>query len=357
MNVIITIDTEADNQWDYHEVVTTENLDYVPRFQALCERYGLCPTYLCTFEVVESSRFEALLRPYQERGTAEIGAHLHPWTNPPFGPAARAGIDKDAYPAYPSELTPEDFRAKLKTLTDRIAVRAGRAPTSYRAGRWGFAAAHVPVLVRLGYVVDCSVTPHVSWANHAGRREGGPDFRIAPVMPYFLDPDDVCRAGESPLLEVPVTIVLPSAAMRQSACLREVFLRHRGTRVGRAFDRVFHLNPWWFRPYPHMSTERLLKVYRVARAQGLPALEMMLHSSELMPGGSGYNPTEVSIEQLYARLERVFARLARDSCRGVTLSAFAQSWGRHPGPYSPKAGGMGHPGRGWAYSEHRRNWT
>jgi hypothetical protein len=80
----------------------------------------------------------------------------------------------------------------------------------------------------------------------------------------------------------------------------------------RAFNKVFQLEPLWFRPYPHMSAERLLEVYRVARAQGLPALEMMLHSSELMPGGSGYNPTEASIEQLYARLERVFAQLARD---------------------------------------------
>jgi hypothetical protein len=330
MDVIITIDTEADNQWDYHEVVTTENLNYVPRFQALCERYGLYPTYLCTFEVVESSRFEAVLRPYQERGAAEIGAHLHPWTNPPFGAAARAGIDKDAYPGYPSELTPEDFCAKLKMLTDRIAVRAGRAPTSYRAGRWGFAAAHVPVLVNLGYIVDCSVTPLVSWADHRGRREVGPDFRVAPVMPYFVDPGDVCRVGESKLLEVPVTIVLPSAAMRQSAYLRDVFLRHRKARVWRAFNRIFHFDPWWFRPYPYMSAERLLKVYRVARAQGLPVLEMMLHSSELLPGGSPYNPTEASIEQLYARLERVFACLARDRCRGVTLSAFAQSWRAHP---------------------------
>jgi hypothetical protein len=295
MDVIVTIDTEADNQWAYNEVVTTENLNYVPRFQRLCERYGLRPTYLCTFEVVESSHFESVLRPYQERGAAEIGAHLHPWTNPPFGPAARAGIDKDAYPAYPSELTLKDFSAKLTVLTDRIAVRTGRAPTSYRAGRWGFTAAHVAVLVRLGYAVDCSVTPLVSWADHAGRRGGGPDFRAAPLVPYFLDPTDVCRAGPSTLLEVPVTIVL---------------------------DRQ------WFRPYPEMSAEQLLEVYQVASAQKLPALEMMLHSSELMPGGSPDYPTEASVEQVYAKLERVFAQLARDGCHGATLSAFAESWGQ-----------------------------
>ena len=297
MKIIVTVDTEADNQWEYSEVVTTSNLDHLPRFQRLCERYGLRPTYLCTFEVVDSLRFESVLLPYQQGGTAEIGAHLDPWTNPPFGPAVRGGIDKDAYPAYPSELALKDFCAKLEMLTDRIAGRAGRAPTSYRAGRWGFSAAHVPVLEGLGYTVDCSVTPLVSWAKHAGRHEGGPDFRAAPLTPYFLDPSDVCRAGSSTLLEVPVTIVSCSAGKK----------------------------PMWFRPYPDMSVKRLLEVYRAARAEQLPALEMMFHSSELMPGGSPYNPTEDSIEQLYARFERVFAQLAVDGCRGATLSEFAQS--------------------------------
>jgi hypothetical protein len=147
-------------------------------------------------------------------------------------------------------------------------------------------------------------------------------------VPYFLDPTDVCRAGPSTLLEVPVTIVLPSAAMRRIAWLREPFLRHRETRACRVLNKVFHLDRQWFRPYPEMSAEQLLEVYRVASSQKLPALEMMLHSSELMPGGSPYNPTEASIEQLYAKLERVFAQLARDGCHGATLSAFAESWVR-----------------------------
>jgi hypothetical protein len=103
------------------------------------------------------------------------------------------------------------------------------------------------------------------------------------------------------LLEAPVTIVLSNVAMRQSARLRKAFLRHRETLVCRALSKVFHLDPRWFRPYPAMSAEWLLKVYRVARDRKLPAVEMMLHSSELMPDGSPYNPTEASVERLYER--------------------------------------------------------
>jgi hypothetical protein len=54
MDVILTIDTEADGQWDRPTRVTTENLEHIPRFQALCARYRLKPTYLCTHEIVRA---------------------------------------------------------------------------------------------------------------------------------------------------------------------------------------------------------------------------------------------------------------------------------------------------------------
>jgi hypothetical protein len=38
-------------------------------------------------------------------------------------------------------------------------------------------------------------------------KSDGPDYSGAPLGPYFLDFDDVCRPGGSPLLEVPVTIM------------------------------------------------------------------------------------------------------------------------------------------------------
>ena len=47
----------------------------------------------------------------------------------------------------------------------------------------------------------------------------------------------------------------------------------------------------------------------------------ILHSSELMPGGSPTFPTDDAIESLYEDLESVFADAA-EHFRGATLSEF-----------------------------------
>ncbi len=108
MQFIITIDTEGDNQWDAALPPGTENIKFVPRFQELCDRYRFPPTYLCTYEVVDSTAFDDVLLPLPAAGRAEIGAHLHPWTNPPFSEWDRS---ETTY-AYPSELPAPVFSKK-----------------------------------------------------------------------------------------------------------------------------------------------------------------------------------------------------------------------------------------------------
>ena len=54
---LITIDTEGDNAWAKPREVTTRNAAYLPRFQSLCERYGLQPTYLTNYEMAVSPEY------------------------------------------------------------------------------------------------------------------------------------------------------------------------------------------------------------------------------------------------------------------------------------------------------------
>ncbi len=324
VRVVITIDTEADDQWSPGVRLSTDNLAFLPRFQALCERFGFPPTYLCTYEVVRSVAFDRVLAPAQEAGRAEVGAHLHPWSNPPFAGMSLDRADAPVRP-YPSELPIELFEAKLASLTESIAQRTGRPPTSYRAGRWGFEASHAAVLERMGYAVDCSVTPLVSWADHPGVTRGGPDFTAASPMPYMLDDRDACRPGDSRVLEVPVTILRTDWLARRSvrARGRRAWERSRVLRV--AGRKLLGLHgPQWFRPRPHTAAADLIRVYETARRRGLPLVEMMFHSSELMPGGSPFWPDDAAVEHLYAQLEGVFAHCAADGARGVTLRDFAR---------------------------------
>ncbi len=325
MNVVVTVDTEEDNQWQRPWPSTVENLQFLPRFQFLCDRYGLKATYLCTYGVVNSPAFD-LIRSYQKNGRAEIGAHLHPWANPPFN--SDWSEDRACCP-YPSELPLDLFSDKLEALTEATCRRTGIRPRSYRAGRWGFCAEHVPALLRLGYEVDSSVTPSVSWQSHLGTRQGGPDFRQAPVHPYFLSPENTCQPGASDLLEVPVTVLTNSLAHR-SAFLKRLLSTHQGTLTTRIISKCLRLRPRWFRPLPGESARDLKRVHREACRQHLPVTVFMCHSSELMPGGSPYYPTPESVERLYGNLESLFGFLAESGAKGLTLHEFSRQYGSQP---------------------------
>ncbi|MBE0653874.1 MAG: hypothetical protein IH594_08755, partial [Bacteroidales bacterium] len=158
MKFIITIDTEGDNQWDHGRDLTVENIKFVPRFQALCEKYGIKPTYLVTSEVCQDVFAKGLFTEYLSEGLAEVGAHLHSWTTPPF--LQRDGFRKnDASHAFASELPYDLLNDKIATLTEQITASFGQRPTSFRSGRYGFNGNVAKSLIANSYVVDSSVTP------------------------------------------------------------------------------------------------------------------------------------------------------------------------------------------------------
>ena len=69
----------------------------------------------------------------------------------------------------------------------------------------------------------------------------------------------------------------------------------------------------------------LIELLDEAREQGSPYVQFMLHSSELMPGGSPTFPTESRIEKLYDDLEALF-EAASGHFRAATLSEFHDAW-------------------------------
>ena len=65
----------------------------------------------------------------------------------------------------------------------------------------------------------------------------------------------------------------------------------------------------------------MLQTARAARDEGAAHMEFMLHSSELMPGGSPNFGNAPAIERLYERLENLFGDLST-WCFGATLKEF-----------------------------------
>jgi hypothetical protein len=107
----------------------------------------------------------------------------------------------------------------------------------------------------------------------------------------------------------------------------ELFSRDRGLRsITRKFplrQRVAkHLFPEsaWLRPNGR-NLSSPLAILEEAKQQGHDYVELMLHSSELMPGGSPTFRTEKRIENVFEDLAVLFAE-AKENCVGMTLTEY-----------------------------------
>ena len=311
---LLTIDTEGDDVWSQPRQATTRNARFLPRFQALCERYGFLPTYLTNYEMANDPAFVEFGRDVRRRSAAEIGMHMHAWDTPPIEPlGARDWIEQP----YAFEYPPALVEKKAETVTRLLERQFDFRPTSHRAGRFGFDANYARSLARLGYLVDCSVTPHLTWTNHLGalNGSGGPDFRAFPTTAYRVNEADISRSGEGGLIEVPMTIVRVPRPWP-----KEVARRLLGRRDPRTA---------WLRPEGR-NLQQLLDIVELAKRDGRDYLQFTLHSSEFMPGGSPTFRTPESIETLYEHLERLFESLG-GAFVGCTLSGFAEDFTRREG--------------------------
>ncbi len=308
---LITVDTEGDNLWAAPRDITTRNASYLPRFQALAERHGFRPVYLTNYEMVCCEPFVEFARDVLARNAGEVGMHLHAWNSPPLD----ALTDDDfRFQPYLIEYPDALMKAKITRLTDMLEDRFDTKMVSHRAGRWGFDPRYAAMLLAHGYRIDCSVTPGVDWGGNPGdpAGKGGTDYSRFPTRPYFLAADDISRPGEGGLLEVPVTI-RPSCLYRIAPWAYDLPV------VRSAAWRIAPRHAWMCPAESRPSS--MLRVARTARREGASHVELALHSSELMPGGSPSFRFARDVERLYVDLEALFAELA-GFCRGLTLKEF-----------------------------------
>lgn len=308
---LITIDTEGDNCWESQDEIETRNAGFLPRFQSLCEAHGLSPTYLTNYEMVQDEYYREFAADCLRRGKAEIGMHLHAWNNPPHIPLT--SDDRKFKPylmEYPEPVMLEKIRTITRMLEDFFQVKV----RSHRSGRWAFNSPYAKMLASEGYDVDCSVVPGCSWKYHIGKPDGqgGSDYRKFPRKEYFLDLDDISRPGRSRLLEIPVS------SYDRNAFIKRVLLAGLPDGIGEKVMNRLVPGPIILRPNGSNLMD-LLEIVDDAMNGGHSCVEFMIHSSELMPGGSIYFRTESEVEKLYEELEALFSRVSGDFT-GMTLS-------------------------------------
>ena len=271
--LIITIDTEGDNLWEWKEgtPIGTENVKYLSRFQELCSQYRFKPTWMSNWEMINDDRFVDFARDHLEKKECEIGMHLHAWNTPPFYELPRGeNVGLPYLIEYPKDIMKE----KIMTMTNAIEQKFGRRPVTHRSGRWAMNDSYFELLHEQGYIADCSVTPYVDWRTSIGQTPdfAGPDYsKELPVISV--------RNG---IIEIPVTTLWSEEKNKAL----------------------------WLRPN-RRNLEEMLYVIEQNYQSDKDYLMFMLHSSELMPGGSPTFKTEGGIERLYEHLYIIFKEISR----------------------------------------------
>lgn len=322
VQVVLTIDTEPDNAWGNQLNPSVANVRELLRLHHVLAKYGAKATCLVTSRVIQDAEVTGVLRHLVDTGGAEIGAHLHPWESPPF---MESGFDT-RYPTFPHELPLDVFREKLRRLVEAIGGRFS-SPTCYRGGRWGISPEHLAVLEQAGFEVDTTVTPLIDWRETKGvptslNGRGGVDFRSASVLPYHPDYSDVTREGGAKIIEVPLTVgftrCVPPPVRRLYVVLPE--LAHRVLRKSTLVRAVWAT--------PAQEDERhLLQMLAVVLREGVSVINMAIHSSELMVGGSPRSRSEEDVAGILGRLEAMLSVLASSGiCRFTTLTDAARRW-------------------------------
>ena len=271
---VITIDTEADHSfnWKKSEPLTFKSItESIPRtIEPLFERYGAIGTYLLTAEVLEDDGSIKILKGIDK---CELGTHLHPeYIEPQKKYYKYAGTTSSEFSNNCDPMLEMD---KISNITKLFQERIGYAPLVYRGGKFGFSLATARSLSKLGYLIDTSVTPGISW-----KKIGGPDFRALREQPYFIK--NIKDSGD--LLEVPVTIMPMNI-------LEAVF--NRATWLRPSFSSVKEMK------------QLMGKVIKTRSHYNAIVLNMMFHSMEFYPGASPYARSIEDCNNLISKIEDV----------------------------------------------------
>ncbi|MPT48154.1 MAG: WalW protein [Sphingobium sp.] len=293
---LVVVDTEEEFDWaapfssDSRSVTTAHAL---MRAQGFFAGAGVCPLYVVDYPVIENPATAEILAGWSAEGSADVGAHCHPWVNPPHVEAVN---DQNSFAGnLPEELE----RAKLTLLRDRLSEVIGKAPLAFRAGRYGVGRNTASILSDLGFRVDSSVRSRFDYSAHHG-----PNFTHMPLRPY--------RAGPSgQLIEMPLSTAWVGM-LRSMGRHVQPLIRHGKVSAG-IFARAGLLQRIPLTPEGVSPTEAVRAIDQLL-ADDLKLLMFGFHSPTLKPGQTPYVRSELDLGNFYRWWDVVLNHLAR---RGV----------------------------------------
>lgn len=284
----VVVDTEAEFDWSGQfspGLTGVSAMAGIIRGQRVLERHGVRPVYVIDYPVASQPEGYRPLLDLLARNACEIGAHLHPWTNPPFEENC------SDWNSFAGNLPPELEERKLRVLVQTIESNLGRSPRFFKAGRYGVGPQTMALLGKLGIPVDFSILPGTDL-----RARGGPDFRAYSVRPRRFGsvlsfpmtrghigllaglPGWVKEAQEKPLAK---RLKLPGV-LGKLGLLARVTLTPEGVPAPEQIALIRRL---------HMRGQRIFILH--------------YHSPSLTPGHTPYGKTEADVQVLVERLSDV----------------------------------------------------
>ena len=298
-SLFVVVDTEEEFDWNAPPRRTNTGVTamrHVQRGQRIFDRFGIKPTYVIDYPVAsQRDGYLPLLEIYRSGGCG-IGAHPHPWVNPPH-------VEDVSGPHTFMCNLPESLqRAKLERLREQIAAVFGCAPTVYKAGRYGIGDSTIAILEDLGFETDVSVCPHFDFSN-----EDGPSFAAFDARPFFLS---------ERLLEIPCTVDYTGWAGALRPALhrfvsRDALQPFRGVGI---LARMGAVNRIMLSPEGN-SLDEMRALTDTLLARGVRTFTLTFHSPSLEPGHPPYVRTRADLDRFLHDIER-YCEFFRDECGG-----------------------------------------
>lgn len=309
---ILSVDTEEEWDWEgpFPEgEFSVENLHMLPEFQAFCTNKGIRPCYFVDYAaasgIAPNSRFIEQVKANQ----CELGAHLHPWANPPY-------FEKPSESnSHVVNLPIHHVSEKLDALMQLFAERFGYQPKAFRTGRWGISPEIMELLWSRGFEVDSSVYPF--YQNEFFSCQG------SPTLPYWPSEHDVLRTGsQHNMLELPVTV---GFNRRPFATANSVFQRFDSPAMQsiKANALLWHsklLRKIYMSPEVSEASD-MITLAKTAIKESAPIIHMYFHSSNLIANGTGFFKATDPFATICERISELIKHLSEEhNIRFMTVS-------------------------------------
>jgi len=305
---VCTLAIDAEEDFDWNAPIqgiqhSTGHLRNVRALQDILGAYGIVPTYLVTYPVLEDADVVRIIRRQLERGQCALGIQLHPWVTPPFEDVR--GHSR----SYSGNLDPDLEERKLVALKTRFREAFGFDPEVYRAGRYGLSERTSLMLEQHGFTIDTSIAPRTNFTA-----EEGPDYSDYDCELFWFG------HGRN-LLEIPLCRSIVGWAGPLAPTLYHGFTDRRLAELhavslltrSRCAERIT-LSP------EGNDVGAMQRLVRGLRARGQTIFPLSFHSSSLQVGRNPYVRSKAELHAFYERLSAILDYLVRTmDCRFASI--------------------------------------